>query len=73
MTASHVPGTPRPPVAASLFLALRPAQWTKNLIVFAALIFGQRLLDAGSVLRAVVAFTAFCATAFEARMFPWIE
>ena len=61
MTASHVPGTPRPPVAASLFLALRPAQWTKNLIVFAALIFGQRLLDAGSVVRAVVAFTAFCA------------
>jgi 4-hydroxybenzoate polyprenyltransferase len=61
LTASYVPGTPRPPVAASLFLALRPAQWTKNLIVFAALIFGQRLLDAGSVLRAVVAFTAFCA------------
>lgn len=61
MTASHVPGTPRPSVAASLFLALRPAQWTKNLIVFAALIFGQRLFDAGSVLRASVAFAAFCA------------
>lgn len=61
MTASHLPGTPRPTVAASLFLALRPAQWTKNLIVFAALIFGQRLLDAGSALRALVAFVAFCA------------
>ncbi len=61
MTASHAPGTPRPPVAASLFLALRPAQWTKNLIVFAALIFGERLFDAGSVVRAVVAFAAFCA------------
>ncbi|HTV02759.1 MAG TPA: decaprenyl-phosphate phosphoribosyltransferase [Luteitalea sp.] len=61
MTASHQPGTPRPPVAASLFLALRPAQWTKNLIVFAALIFGQRLLDAGSVVRALIAFGAFCA------------
>lgn len=61
MTASHAPGTPRPPVAASLFQALRPAQWTKNLIVFAALIFGQRLFDAGSVLRASVAFVAFCA------------
>ena len=61
MTASHVPGTPRPSVAASLFLALRPAQWTKNLIVFAALIFGQRLFDAESVLRASVAFVAFCA------------
>ncbi|MCC6162875.1 MAG: decaprenyl-phosphate phosphoribosyltransferase [Acidobacteria bacterium] len=61
MTATHPPGTPRPSVAASLFLALRPAQWTKNLIVFAALIFGQRLLDGEAVLRAVVAFFAFCA------------
>ena len=61
MTASHAPGTPRPSVAASLFLALRPAQWTKNLIVFAALIFGQRLLDGGAVVRASVAFLAFCA------------
>jgi 4-hydroxybenzoate polyprenyltransferase len=61
LTAPHASGTPRPSVAASLFLALRPAQWTKNLIVFAALIFGQRLLDAGSVIRAMVAFLAFCA------------
>ena len=61
MTASHLSGTPRPSVAASLFLALRPAQWTKNLIVFAALIFGQRLLDGEAVVRAVVAFLAFCA------------
>ena len=61
LTTSHAPGTPRPSVAASLFLALRPAQWTKNLIVFAALIFGQRLLDVGSVVRAAVAFVVFCA------------
>jgi 4-hydroxybenzoate polyprenyltransferase len=61
LTASHASGTPRPPVAASLFLALRPAQWTKNLIVFAALIFGQRLLDGEAVVRATVAFLAFCA------------
>lgn len=61
LTASHAPGSPRPSVAASLFLALRPAQWTKNLIVFAALIFGQHLLDAESAMRATVAFLAFCA------------
>jgi 4-hydroxybenzoate polyprenyltransferase len=61
LTASHASGTPRPSVAASLFLALRPAQWTKNLIVFAALIFGQRLLDGEAVVRALVAFLAFCA------------
>lgn len=61
MTAPHASGTPRPPVAASLFRALRPAQWTKNLIVFAALIFGQRLLDGTAVVRSVVAFLTFCA------------
>ena len=61
LTTSHAPGTPRPSVAASLFLALRPAQWTKNLIVFAALIFGQRLLDGEAVARAAVAFVTFCA------------
>jgi len=60
VTAPSVLATPRPPVAASLFRALRPAQWTKNLIVFAALIFGERLFDADAALRATVAFLAFC-------------
>ncbi len=49
------------PLALSLVLSLRPAQWTKNLIVFAALIFGQRLLDPRSVLYSVAAFVTFCA------------
>ncbi len=51
---------PRPPGAASLFLALRPAQWTKNLVVFAALIFGERLFDGTAAFRAALAFLAFC-------------
>ena len=33
---------PARPLAISLLVSLRPAQWTKNLIVFAALLFGQR-------------------------------
>ena len=49
------------PLAVSLALSLRPAQWTKNLIIFAALLFGQRLLDGRSVLYAIAAFTIFCA------------
>lgn len=43
-----------------MILALRPRQWTKNLIVFAGLIFGERLLDPPSVVYAIVAFFVFC-------------
>jgi 4-hydroxybenzoate polyprenyltransferase len=42
-------------------LSLRPEQWTKNLIVFAALIFGQRLFDPAAVGRSLAAFFIFCA------------
>ena len=52
---------PARPVALSLVLSLRPSQWTKNLIVFAALMFGQRLGDARSVAYALGAFVLFCA------------
>lgn len=41
--------------------ALRPHQWTKNLVVFAGLIFGERLLDPGAALAAFIAFAVFCA------------
>ena len=49
------------PLAVSLFLSIRPEQWTKNLIIFAGLMFGQRLLDPTSVWKAVAAFVIFCA------------
>ncbi len=48
------------PLALNLVLSLRPAQWTKNLIIFAALLFGQRLQDVRAVLYAVAAFGVFC-------------
>ncbi|MEP6593583.1 MAG: decaprenyl-phosphate phosphoribosyltransferase [Acidobacteriota bacterium] len=51
---------PARPVALSLALSLRPGQWTKNLIIFAALMFGQRLQDVRAVLYAVAAFAVFC-------------
>lgn len=47
--------------ASYLLVSLRPHQWTKNLIVFAGLIFGQRLLDAEAVARSSGAFVIFCA------------
>jgi 4-hydroxybenzoate polyprenyltransferase len=52
---------PARPVALSLVRSLRPSQWTKNLIIFGALLFGQRLLDPRSVLYAAGAFAVFCA------------
>jgi 4-hydroxybenzoate polyprenyltransferase len=56
-TASH----PRSrTLARSLFVSLRPSQWTKNLILFAGLLFGQRLTDWPSVLSAIAAFVVFC-------------
>lgn len=48
-------------VAAGLLASLRPRQWTKNLIVFAGLIFGQRLEDLRAVALALAAFAIFCA------------
>ena len=42
-------------------VSLRPEQWTKNVIVFAALIFGQRLFDPAAVGRSLAAFLVFCA------------
>jgi 4-hydroxybenzoate polyprenyltransferase len=43
-----------------LIVSLRPSQWTKNLIIFAALLFGQRLLDPASVVASIEAFVVFC-------------
>ena len=47
------------PLALNLLAALRPDQWIKNLIVFAALIFGQELFNPVAV--ATAAFAVFCA------------
>jgi len=44
----------------ALLVSLRPHQWTKNLVVLAALAFSKHLFDADAVLRAVSAFAVFC-------------
>ena len=53
--------TPGRGLAADLVISLRPDQWTKNLLVFAGLVFGEQLLDPGAVARAGGAFGVFCA------------
>jgi 4-hydroxybenzoate polyprenyltransferase len=63
MAVSDTPtsGISERPVALSLLLSTRPAQWTKNLLVFAGVLFGRRLLDAHAVAEAIAAFVIFCA------------
>ena len=43
-----------------LVASLRPHQWTKNLLVFAGLLFGGRLLQPDAVASATAAFAIFC-------------
>jgi 4-hydroxybenzoate polyprenyltransferase len=50
----------RRPAVFNLLISLRPDQWTKNLVVFAALIFARRLFDLASVVAAFEAFVIFC-------------
>jgi 4-hydroxybenzoate polyprenyltransferase len=56
----RVPQAPRRGRLTALLVSLRPAQWTKNLIVFAGLLFGGRLLEPWAMGDALVAFAAFC-------------
>ena len=51
---------PRRSLALHLLYSLRPGQWSKNLVVFAGLLFGRRLFDAEAVLAAMGAFVVFC-------------
>jgi 4-hydroxybenzoate polyprenyltransferase len=48
-------------VIADLVASLRPRQWTKNLLVFAGLLFSQSLGQPAQVGRAIAAFVVFCA------------
>ena len=48
------------PAALSLLISLRPEQWTKNLLVFAALVFAERLFDPAAIRDASTAFAIFC-------------
>jgi 4-hydroxybenzoate polyprenyltransferase len=43
-----------------LFLAMRPQQWTKNLVIFAGLVFSRNLGDQILVWKSIQAFIVFC-------------
>lgn len=50
-----------PDRARGILLSLRPRQWTKNLLVFAGLLFSGHMLDPAYWPPAIAAFLAFCA------------
>jgi len=54
------PGS-RSGVVAGIVISMRPRQWTKNLVVFAALIFAKKLTEPALLGRAAIAFALFCA------------
>ena len=58
--ATHAPSRRRS-TAVSLLTTVRPEQWTKNLFVFAALLFAKRLQDVAAVVLATETFVIFCA------------
>jgi 4-hydroxybenzoate polyprenyltransferase len=43
-----------------LLKAMRPKQWTKNIFIFAALVFDRKLFDLPSLERTAIAFGLFC-------------
>lgn len=47
-------------VLLSLFKAMRPKQWTKNVVVFAPLVFDGKLFDPTLLLKTSLAFALFC-------------
>ena len=44
----------------ALIKTMRPRQWTKNVFIFAALVFDKQLLNAESFLRTLAGFALFC-------------
>jgi hypothetical protein len=45
----------------ALLVAMRPPEWIKNLLVFAGLLFSQKLKQGPQVVDALITFVAFCA------------
>ena len=44
----------------ALFKTMRPRQWTKNVFIFAALVFDKQLFVVDSFLRTLAGFALFC-------------
>jgi 4-hydroxybenzoate polyprenyltransferase len=54
--------------ARAVVVALRPRQWTKNLLLFAGIVFAAKLDDPGRWAAAIAAFAAYCAASSAAYL-----
>jgi len=54
--------------ARAALAAMRPRQWTKNLLLFAGIVFAAKLGDAGRWAEAIGAFAAYCAASSAAYL-----
>jgi hypothetical protein len=53
----------------ALLVAIRPPEWIKNLLVFAGLLFSQKLRQGPQVVDATITFAAFCAISSAGYLF----
>jgi 4-hydroxybenzoate polyprenyltransferase len=66
--ADAVPLPARRGVARAALAAMRPRQWTKNLLLFAGIVFAAKLGDGGRWLEGIGAFAAYCAASSAAYL-----
>jgi 4-hydroxybenzoate polyprenyltransferase len=67
-TAAILELSPRRSAARAALVALRPRQWTKNLLLFAGIVFAAKLGDGWRWLDALAAFAAYCAASSAAYL-----
>jgi 4-hydroxybenzoate polyprenyltransferase len=60
---ASIDGVPARSTARNLLISIRPGQWSKNLLVFAGLLFGRRLFEPSAALAAAGGFLIFCGLA----------
>src|SRR5438034_4008346 len=58
----------RPSRLHAALVSLRPRQWTKNLLLFAGIVFAAKLGDGSRWLDALAAFVAYCAASSAAYL-----
>lgn len=68
MIAAAVDAAPARSTLAATFVALRPKQWSKNLLLFAGILFAAKLGDPYRWLEATTAFLAYCAASSAAYL-----